>query len=58
MRRRLFLKLLGMPVLAFVRPRASALELRAGLVYSDSVGTIDFSVLQDGNATSGIEYLP
>jgi hypothetical protein len=58
MQRRLFLKLLSMPALALMRQPKSAPALRSGLVYSDSVGTHNLSVLQDGDRHTGIEYQP
>ena len=60
MKRRSFLRLLTLPMLAFVPKPAPAPELRRDLTYSDSEGTApaDLDVLNDDDLTNGIEYQP
>lgn len=62
MQRRTFVKLLTLPALAALWPRAAQAqpaELRANLIYTDSEGTAPglLDVLKDDNLTTGIEYL-
>jgi hypothetical protein len=58
-KRRTFLQLLGLPALAFVRPRYARSQEAPhydGLTYTDSEGNTDFSSLHDNNRTTGVEY--
>jgi hypothetical protein len=57
--RRTFVQFFALPALAFLRPRALLIDppLRAGLIYSDDQGTVDFAALADGDPTTGIEYI-
>lgn len=58
-KRRSFLQaLIGVPALAALWPRVAHAQplSHEGLTYSDSDGTTDLAVLDDGNLTTGIVY--